>query len=102
MADVEAIFTKYSNQIEAFKEEFANEFLERVKARTPVKTGLLQRSWESEIDEDAIVISNDVPYAQYIEYGTPKIAPFAMLEQTVAEVDEIAGIALSRVQQQNS
>lgn len=91
--DVQAIFSGLQEACELFKVEFMDEFLTRVQERTPVDTGFLQKNWEAAVQGDLIIISNDAPYAGYIEYGTPRIAPFAMLGQTVAEADVIAEIA---------
>lgn len=93
--NVEAIFDQYAATLDAFKEKFTEEFLTRVQMRTPVRTGVLRDGWQGDISGDLITISNEVPYAEYIEYGTPHIAPFAMLGQTIAEVDIIAEIALT-------
>lgn len=77
-------------RIQAFKEEFAEALLDRVKQLTPVRTGLLQSSWEAEVADDMITIGNPVYYAEYVEYGTPVMAPRAMLQTTVAEAEQIA------------
>lgn len=38
---------------------------------------------------DPIYLTNNVDYAQHIEYGTPKIKPFAMLRKNVARIQRI-------------
>jgi hypothetical protein len=76
--------------IEKFKEEFAREFLDRVKSKTPVDTGRLQDGWEAKVAGSEIEVSNAVPYAVHVERGTAHTAPVGMLAVTVLEADQIA------------
>jgi hypothetical protein len=84
-------------KIDDFMKEFLEIFLERVVERTPVKTGLLQASWGGEVKGDVITIENPVEYASYVEYGTVKMAPRAMLRTTMEESDQIAQEAMKRI-----
>jgi hypothetical protein len=74
------------NQMDAL---FIEEFLIRVMHRTPVITGTLQAGWEGKVVSDGYEISNNVEYASYVEYGTEKMAPRAMLQTTLAETESI-------------
>lgn len=67
--------------------------VELVQANTPVKSGTLQDSFAQdsyvEQDSDGIdraVIGSNVEYAPYVEYGTSKMAPRAMLRTGMSEL----------------
>ena len=87
----------YTSLLASFKQEFADEFRERVSARTPVDSGNLQKSWDAAVLRDSIEISNGARYAAYIEYGTVHIPPVGMLRTTVLEAEDIARTAAERV-----
>lgn len=76
-----------------FEEEFAKEFVNRVKIKTPVLSGKLQDGWDYTINTGSIDISNSEDYAKYVEFGTVKQPPKAMVQTTMLEVDQIAEIA---------
>jgi hypothetical protein len=80
-----------------FKDEFMTEFLQRVKRRTPVITGNLQRSWEGEVTASELVVKNSADYAGWVESGTSRMEPRRMLALTVLESDAIAQIAAQKV-----
>ena len=87
-----------------FKKEFKDEFIQRVKRRTPVSNhpltaGTLQRGWDGEVLSDAIEITNEVEYASFVEYGTRHMSPRRMLGLTILEADLIADIAARKVRQ---
>lgn len=42
---------------------------------TPVRTGRAQAGWKSSASKLSGVISNPVPYVQYLEKGTPRMRP---------------------------
>ena len=92
--------TKFNIDLETrlrnFKKEWAFEFLERVRARTPVRTGALQEGWGFKPRLESIDIYNVEDYAGYVEYGTEKMAPRAMLRTTLLEAEQIAAIAKER------
>lgn len=56
---------------------------------TPVRTGTLKKGYEikrsSGLGDDAIT-SNNVRYAGYVEFGTSKMAPRAMMRTAVTRV----------------
>jgi HK97 gp10 family phage protein len=67
--------------------------VELVQANTPVKSGNLQDSFaqDSYVETDAggldrAVIGSNVSYAPYVEYGTSKMAPRAMLRTGMSEL----------------
>jgi hypothetical protein len=97
MADNAKVFEELNLNLEGFAEEFADLFMDRVVRRTPVRTGLLASSWESQVSDDGITISNDVDYAAHVEYGTYKMAPRRMLTTTIMEADDIAAEAARNV-----
>lgn len=76
-----------------FDDEFAKEFVDRVKSRTPVITGYLKGSWASDVGKTEILIYNTAEYASYVEYGTERLAPRGMLATTITEKEQIAAVA---------
>jgi len=80
-------------RLRRFKEEWGVEFLERVRARTPVRTGALQGGWGFDQKKESIDVWNTQEYAGYVEYGTEKMAPRAMLRTTLLEAEQITEVA---------
>jgi len=52
--------------------------------RTPVLTGRLRAGWKAEPDGLDGRVSNDVEYARFVEYGTRRTRPAAMLGRALA------------------
>ncbi len=82
---------------------FEAEFKKRVEDRTPVSkmdkgnVGRLKRGWSwTHEDNGDRVFSNEAPYAVFCEFGTWKMAPFAMIGATLPEVGEILKIAVQK------
>ncbi len=102
MTQTVVIKVDVKGKLQAFKEEFAKEFQKRVEDRSPVDTGLLKKSWETEIVPGAINLTSDATnksgqqYAGYLEYGTEKIPPVGMVRTTMLEAEQIAKIAKER------
>ena len=96
-----AVFKKITDRLvkvdDDFAQEFADEFEKRVARRTPVDSGLLRASWETQVSSDAISISNDVDYAGYVEDGTEHMSGAHMLKTTMSEIPEIAKQTLNRI-----
>ncbi len=65
------------------------EVVKRTQRRTPVRTGRLRDGWDFKVNDAVLEISNDVPYAVYVEYGTPFMAPRGALTTTLMELDDI-------------
>jgi len=59
-----------------------------VKLRTPVKTGLLKGQWQARNEGLGIRWTNDTPYSVFVEFGTSKMAPRAMLGRSVPDIKE--------------
>ena len=92
-----SIIDTYIKRLTDFEHKFADIFVERVKIRTPVDTGRLQAGWRSEVKPGEIDILNPVPYCDYVEDGTPKMAGVHMLKVTASEADQIAVEAIKKV-----
>ena len=96
MAEIDKVFTGLNTRLRKFKEEFGMEFMERVKQRTPVRTGALQRGWGFQMRQTDIEVYNIQDYATFVEYGTPYMAPRGMLRTTLLEAEDIAQVAAER------
>ena len=59
-----------------------------IKVRTPVKTGNLQGSITGRRTGWARgEVATNVPYAEYVEYGTKKMSPRAMMRQGANDLE---------------
>ncbi len=64
------------HDIETVVNQIADEYIEQVKARTPVtNTNELRNNWKKEVTSDGkggyfITINNDTEYASQVEYGS--------------------------------
>lgn len=54
-----------------------------IQGDTPVRTGLMRRSWRISAGDRSLKITNSAPYAGFIEYGTTKITPRRPLGKNV-------------------
>lgn len=102
---------KLTNPQKRFAREFADDFVDRVKLRTPnpplspnpgsaansPSTGKLRRGWKSKVSSKEVTIYNDVEYAQYVEDGTEKMNGTHMLKTTANETGEISKRAYNKV-----
>jgi len=86
----EQVADSVAKGLSEFNAKFLEEFLIRVKQRTPVRTGFLQESWGGNNQPTKMEIFNGAPYAEYIENGTERIAPVGMLKTTILEGQDIA------------
>ena len=60
-----------------------------IKVRTPVDTGNLQGSMTGRPTGWAKgEVATNVPYAEYVEYGTAKMAPRAMMRQGANDLEQ--------------
>lgn len=94
--EIDRFFVELDTKLVKFKREFASETAKRVEDRTPVVTGALKAGWLTSITQTGFNISNIREYAAYVEYGTPDMAPRAMLRTTLLEADQIAQVAKER------
>jgi hypothetical protein len=82
---------------------FGDEFVARVKEKTPVDTGLLQASWELEVNPKSILVTNQAvnergePYSVYVEFGTEHMPGVFMLNRTIMESADILEVAKAKV-----
>ena len=76
--------------------EFEREFMERVMRRTPIDKGKAREGWQSQVNKEQLVISNDVPYIGELENGSSKQAPSGMLRITVEESQQIVEAAAKK------
>lgn len=97
MADLKQVILEMKKKVEGIPQVFADIFVERVKARTPVLSGTLQKAWGTELTPQAVVIKNDVPYAGFVEYGTVHMSPRGMMRATILERDQIMAEATQKV-----
>lgn len=73
-------------RVDSLPDQLGQRFVKRVKALTPVRTGALQRDWVYVLHETTLTVGNSMPYAFYVEMGTTKFAPRAMLRTAAYEV----------------
>jgi hypothetical protein len=83
MADTIESFNK---KLLRMREIFLEDFKKRVEEKTPVRTGALKAgwSWINPKSKNAS-LTNEQEYWVYVEYGTEKMAPVAMVGTTVVE-----------------
>jgi hypothetical protein len=91
--EINAFNIDLQTRLRNFKREFGVEFLERVRQRTPVRTGDLQNGWGFDMKQESINVWNTQDYAAHVEQGTEKMAPRRMLAVTVLEREQIAEVA---------
>lgn len=91
------VMTGLDTKLRNLKTQIGVELVERVQRRTPVHTGALQASWGFQLTAKDIRVFNLMDYAPYIEYGTPHIAPRAMLRTTLLEMPAIVAVARTKV-----
>jgi hypothetical protein len=64
--------------------EVADRFRGDVAALTPVRTGALRAGWTVSGSEGEYRVANGVRYAVYVEFGTSKMRPAAMVGRALA------------------
>lgn len=63
--------------------EFKEEDLQPIRMRTPIRTGLLRRSWQIQ-DRDSIV--NTAPYSVHVEFGVLGRPGLFIFERSLPEI----------------
>ena len=95
--EIDKVFAGLDTKLIKFKTEFASEVMKRVTARTPVgKTGKLKNGWGYTMHQKDVEFWNVKEYSRFVEYGTPRMAPRAMLRTTLMEADDIAKVAAQK------
>jgi hypothetical protein len=94
--EIDRVFANLDTSLVKFKREWGVEALQRVENRTPVLTGALKRGWGFEMKAKDIEIYNTKDYAEYVEYGTPHMAPVGMLRATLNEAEQISEVAAKK------
>jgi hypothetical protein len=59
------------------------------KASTPVKTGRLRDGWSVNASANSVTLSNDVPYADYVDKGTSRMSARNMTKAVESEAQDI-------------
>ena len=78
------------------------EWTSRVKKATPVDTGRLRNSWQTEIKPTSGTIINNLPYAEPVCFGDPSTFPeswqgqYRTRQKTVAGFPELIGKELQK------
>ena len=94
---LEDICDEFVKGLEALPQEIGAEFKRQVMTNTPVLTGYLRSRWTYVVTQKGnVTISNDAPYAAFVEYGTPYMAPRFYTKKTIANMDFILSQALRR------
>ena len=96
MSTIDNVMAGLDTKLRKFKQEYGIEFMARVKEKTPVASGVLQGSWGFEMKAEDISIYNVAEYAEFVENGTPKMAPRGMLRATMQEAEDIARVAAEK------
>ena len=61
--------------------------MKTLRALTPVKTGQLRDGWAiGDQTQDGVTFVNEVPYATYVNDGTPRMAPRNMTGRMQAQM----------------
>lgn len=75
--------------LEAIFDEAMAEVVTRIRYRTPVRTGALQRGWGLNKINNIYEITNEESYATYVESGTDKRAGVHMVRISIEELQQI-------------
>lgn len=60
-----------------------------IKARTPVDTGRLKSDWNVKLEGNGLRITNDAPYAGFVEFGTSKMAARSMMTTSLPDIQRV-------------
>ncbi len=90
------IFIDLQTRLRRFKEEWAIECMERIKEKTPEKSGRLKESYFVQQKKDGFDLGSVEDYFTYVEHGTSKMRPRRMVGRTLLEEEEITAIAIER------
>jgi hypothetical protein len=76
-------------KLQALPQYLGQSVVDRVKPRTPVRTGALQADWQYAVEDTTLTVGNTMDYASFVELGTVKMRPVGMLQTTLLEVPQI-------------
>jgi HK97 gp10 family phage protein len=91
--DIDKVMVEINSRSRKLLNEVAMETTQRLKEKTPVRTGRMQRSWGIERKQDSIELYNVAPYSRYVNDGTPTQAPQRIVERTLMEMDNIIEVS---------
>lgn len=66
---LDRMYSNYNKETEKYLKKIGKELVRGVKIKTPVDTGLLRRSWDMELEDNAVTIGTNIKYAPYVEHG---------------------------------
>lgn len=88
MAGISFIYQKPPGVSDSIFRYLQGQGLATLQRVTPVDTGNLQNGWYiKQLAPDMIEFANDVDYAEYVNDGTPKMAPRDMTGRAIAAFD---------------
>lgn len=76
-------------KLDSLPQRLGQAIVDRVRPRTPVRTGALQADWQYEVDGRMLTVGNTMPYATFVELGTSRMRPVGMLQTTLMEVPQL-------------
>lgn len=92
----EQVLTDIEDAMDKVIAEVGRVCLERVKERTPVRTGYARSRWGLEVGSHDFTLNNDAEYISYLEDGSSDQAPSGMLAITMMEVPDITDAAVAK------
>lgn len=95
--EIKLLSKEYSRDIHKVENEVSKDILKSVKDLTPVDTGKARNGWEIEESQNGALITNDVDYIEYLEYGTKHQRAYAMVRLTMQNIDKFIKKAIIRV-----
>lgn len=94
MAGVSFVYQKPTNVSDSIWRYLVGQGLSTLQRVTPVRTGRLKDGWYiKSLMPDGVEFANDTPYAEYVNDGTPRMAPRDMTGRATAAMDGYAKMA---------
>jgi hypothetical protein len=98
---IRAFAAKFDQRVADVKLQTVKALVETVKEYTPVDTGNLKAGWHDDGTGGDVgmptVVSNEVPYGPFVEWGTSRMEPRAMMQRTILEAPIIARSVIADV-----
>ena len=116
--DIQKWVEKAGDRADLVVRETALNLFTKIKFKTPVDTGRLRAAWGVGVNVvpkggndfaatlatakagDRIYLANNVEYAVFVEFGTAKMAPRAMVRTTVDEFQSAVNAAAAKAQKE--